>query len=61
MGKINMNKTWIEWTEIKPEEKLKYRSREYRKDIPHDQEKLMTRIIYSMDSYNEEKDQNNDK
>ena len=54
-----MNKTWIWRTELKPGESLKYQSREYRKDVPNDQEKLMTRIINSMDSYNKEKDINN--
>ncbi len=59
IGKVNMNKAWIWGTELKPGESLKYQSREYRKDIPNDQEKLMLRIINSMDSYNEEKDQKN--
>ena len=56
IGKINMDKTWIQWTELKPGESLKYRSKEYRKDVPNDQEKLMTRIINRMNSYDKEKD-----
>ena len=43
-----MNITWIKWTELKSGETLKYRSREFRKDIPDDQEKLMMRIIIGM-------------
>ena len=34
-----MNKTWIKWTQLKPGEKMKYQSREFRKDIPDDQKK----------------------
>ena len=59
--KVNMNKTWIRWTELKPGESLKYQSREYRKDVPNDQENLMTRIINRMNGYDKEKDQNNNK
>ena len=36
IGKINMNKTWIQWTTLKPGETLKYRSRVFRKDVPDD-------------------------
>jgi len=61
IGKINLNNTWIKWTELKPEESLKYRGREFRKDIPDDQEKLMTRIVNRMNGYDKEKDQKNDK
>ena len=35
--KINMNNTWIKWTELKPGETMKYRGREFRKYIPDDQ------------------------
>ena len=52
-----MNKTWIKWTKLKPGETLKYRSREFRKYIPNDQEKLMTRIINRMNGYDKEKNQ----
>ena len=51
-----MNKTWIKWKELKPGETLKYRGREFRKDIPDDQEKLMTRIINRKDGYDKEKE-----
>ena len=54
IGKINMNKTWIKWTELKPGETLKYQSREFRKGVPDDQEKLMTRIINRMKGYEKE-------
>ena len=27
IGKVTMNRTWIKWTELKPGETLKYRSR----------------------------------
>ena len=53
--KINMNKTWIKWTSLKPGETLEYRSREFRKDIPDDQEKLMMHIINRMNGYDNEK------
>ena len=56
-----MNNMWIKWTELKPGETLKYRSRDFRKDVPDDQEKLMTRIINRMNGYEKEKDQNNKK
>ena len=56
IGKITKNKTWIQWTELKPGETLKYRSREYRKDIPDDQEKLMTRIVNRKEGYDKEKE-----
>ncbi len=58
IGKINMNKIWIWRTELIPEETLKYQSWEYRKYIPDDQEKLMTRIINRKDSYDKEKEKN---
>ena len=61
IGKVNMNNTWIMWTELKPGETIKYRGREFHKDVPDDQEKLMTRIINRMNSYDKEKDQNNNK
>jgi hypothetical protein len=61
IGKVNMNNTWIKWTELKPGETMKYRGREFHKDVPDDQEKLMTRIINRMNSYDKEKDQNNNK
>ena len=51
-----MNSTWIKWTELKPGETLKYRGREFRKDIPDNQEKLMTSIINRKDGYNKEKE-----
>ncbi len=38
---------------------MKYKCRVFQKDVPDDQETLMTRIINSMDSYNKEKDTNN--
>ena len=56
IGKINMNKTWIQWTTLKPGETLRYKSRVFRKDVPDDQEKLMTRIINGKDGYNKEKE-----
>ena len=42
---------------------MKYRVREFRKDIPNDQEKLMMRIINRMNGYDNEKkkDRNNKK
>ena len=42
---------------------MKYQSREFRKDIPDDQEKLMTRIINRKVGYDKEKEKNdlNDK
>ncbi len=61
IGKINRNKKWIHWTTLKPGETLKYRSRVFRKYVPDDQEKLMTRIINRMNGYDKEKDQNNNK
>jgi hypothetical protein len=64
IGKINMNKTWIEWTTLKPGQTLKYKSRVFQKDVPDDQEKLMTRIIGSMNGYakwKEKKELNNTK
>ena len=61
IGKVNMKNPWINWTELKPGEKMKYKGREFYKDVPNDQEKLMTRIINSMDSYDKEKDHNNNK
>ena len=48
IGKINMQNTWIQWTTLKPGEALKYQSREFQKDVPDDQEKLMRRIINRM-------------
>ena len=40
---------------------MKYKGREFHKDVPNDQEKLMTRIINSMNSYAKKKDQTNEK
>ncbi len=57
IGKVNMNSMWIKWTELKPVETLKYRSRVVQKDLPDDQEKLMTRIINRMNGHDNEKDQ----
>ena len=54
IGKIKLNNTWIKWTELKPGESLKYRSRVFRKDIPDDQEKLLTCIINRMNGYDKE-------
>ena len=34
---------------------MKYQGREFRKDIPNDQEKLMMRIINRKDGYEKEK------
>jgi len=61
IGKVNMNNTWIKLTELKPGETMKYRGREFHKDVPDDREKLMTRIINRMIGYDKEKDQNNNK
>ena len=61
IGNINLKKTWLKWTELKPGESLKYRGRDFRKDVPDDREKLMTRIINSKNGYEKEKDQNNKK
>ena len=61
IGKIKMHNTWIQWTTLKPGETLKYRSRVFRKDVPDDQEKLMTRIVNRMNGYEKEKDINNEK
>ena len=56
IGQINMNNTWIKWTELKPEETMrKYRGREFRKYIPNDQEKLMTHIINQLEGCDKEK------
>ena len=55
IGKINMHNTWKQWTKLKPGETLKYQSREFRKDIPDDQEKLMTRIINRKDGYDKKR------
>jgi hypothetical protein len=60
-GKVNMNNTWIKWTELKPGETMKYRGREFHKDVPDDQEKLMTRIINKKNGYNKEKEHKNNK
>jgi hypothetical protein len=57
IGKVNMSSMWIKWTELKPGEKIKYGGREYHKDVPNDQEKLMTRIINRIDGHDNEKDQ----
>ncbi len=51
-----MNNTWIKWTELKTGETMKYKGREFHKDIPDNQEKLMTRIINSMNRYDKKKD-----
>ena len=59
IGKINKHNTWIQWTKLKPGETLKYRSRVFRKDVPDDQEKLMTRIVNRMNGYEKEKYINN--
>ncbi len=59
IGKVNMNNTWIKWTELKPGEKIKYGGREFHKDVPDDQEKLMTRIINRMQVHDKVKDQKN--
>ena len=56
-----MHNTWIQWTKLKPGESLKYRSRVFQKDVPDDQEKLMTRIINRMNGYEKEKDKKNNK
>jgi hypothetical protein len=61
IGKVNMNNTWIKWTELKPGEKMKYGGREFHKDVPDDQEKLMTRIINRMNGHDKEKDQKKNK
>jgi hypothetical protein len=59
IGKVNMNNTWINWTELKPGETMKYQGREFHKNVPDDQEKLMMCIINRMNGYDKEKDQNN--
>ncbi len=56
-----MHNTWIQWTTLKPGETLKYRTRVFRKNVPDDQEKLMTRIHNRMNGYEKEKDINNEK
>ena len=61
IGKVNTNDSWIKWTKLKPGETMKYKGREFHKDVPNDQEKLMTRIINSMNSYAKKKDQTNEK
>ena len=61
LGKVNMNNKWIKWTELKPGEKIKYGGREFHKNVPDDQEKLMTRIINRMNNNDKEKNKKNTK